>query len=103
MQEKEELKKQVIVLAIILVFVIIVAIIFNLNTTTNTKNKQINKQNETTQNQTNTNNNQQEMLNNLKGLIEQPPEEEILDTSEAKSINTNSGESIQYLETEYEE
>lgn len=103
MQEKEELKKQVIVLGIVLVFVIIIAVVFNLNETDNTRNKQINKQTGTTQNQTNITNSQEEMINNLKGLIEQAPEEETLDTSGAENINTSSGESIQYLETEYEE
>ena len=54
-------------------------------------------------NQVNTTNNQEEIINNLKGLIEQTTEEESLDTSESKNVTTSSGETIQYLEKEFEE
>ena len=103
MQEKEELKKQVIILGIVLVLAIIVAIILNTNGKKNINNQEINQQTEVTQNQVNTTNNQEEIINNLKGLIEQTTEEESLDTSESKNVTTSSGETIQYLEKEFEE
>ena len=103
MQEKEELKKQVIILGIVLVLAIIVAIILNTNGKKNIDNQEINQQTEVTQNQVNTTNNQEEIINNLKGLIEQTTEEESLDTSESKNVTTSSGETIQYLEKEFEE
>ena len=69
----------------------------------NINNQEINQQTEVTQNQVNTTNNQEEIINNLKGLIEQTTEEESLDTSESKNVTTSSGETIQYLEKEFEE
>jgi len=100
MQSKEELKKQVIVLAIILVFVIIVAVVLNINNKNNITSKSTSLQNETSTNSTVQS--KDEMLNNLKGLIEKESSEEILDTSGATSTSTSSGETIQYLETEYD-
>lgn len=100
MQEKEELKKQVIILGVILAIVIVVAVVLNINKSNNINSKTTNIKGETSQNtivQT-----KDEMLNNLKGLIEQQPQEETLDTSGAKTENTTSGETIQYLEMEYD-
>ena len=100
MQEKEELKKQVIILGIILAIVIVVAVVLNINKENNVNSKTTSMKNEITQNTTIQT--KEEMMKNLKGLIEQQPKEETLDTSNAKTENTTSGETIQYLETEYD-
>ena len=81
MNNKEELKKQVIVFSLVLVFVIIVAIVLNTRATKNNNN------NVSTQNIrieiTNTANNtdseeltqEEKMKDNLKGLLEEPDED----------------------------
>lgn len=100
MQEKEELKKQVIILGIILAIVIVIAVVLNINKENNIKNKTTSIKSETSQNTTIQT--KEEMMNNLKGLIEQQQKEETLNTSNAKTESTPSGEAIKYLETEYD-
>ena len=104
MNNKEELKKQVIVFSLVLVFVIIVAIVLN------TRAKKNNKNNVSTQNIrieiTNTANNtnseeltqEEKMKDNLKGLLEEKDEdyylyEELNDKNETV-VTTKSGETI---------
>ena len=87
MNNKEDLKKQVIVLSLVLVFVIIVAIFLNTrssNTTNTTKNKELTQE--------------EKMKENLKGLLEEPDEdyylnEELNDKNETV-VTTKSGETI---------
>lgn len=93
MQEKGELKKQTIILGGVLIIVIIVAIILN---TSRENNKVISIQRETNSMTKN------EMLDNLKGLIEQQEKKEELDTNNIKIENTSSGEIVRYLEKEYD-
>lgn len=104
MNNKENLKKQVIVFSFVLVFVIIFAIVLN------TRAKKNNKNNVSTQNIrieiTNTANNtnseeltqEEKMKDNLKGLLEEPDEdyylyEELNDKNETV-VTTKSGETI---------
>ena len=102
MSNKEDLKKQVIILSIVLVFVIIVAIFLNTRDSKTNKNN-INVQvpwTEITTNNTNKENLTQEekMKENLKGLLEEPDEdyylqEELNDKNETV-VTTKSGETI---------
>lgn len=102
MNNKEELKKQVIVLSLVLVLVIIVAIFVNTRGSKDNKNNiniQIPKT-EITTNSTNKENLTQEekMKENLKGLLEEPDsdiylEEELNDKNETV-VTTKSGETI---------
>lgn len=108
MQDKAELKKQVIILAVILIVVIIFAIILNINKSNNiyTTNK---KQQEATTN--NVTDSQDEIMNNLKGLIEtsntndeETKEQTIKDTIStgvSEEMQVNSKETIKYEETWY--
>lgn len=104
MNNKEELKKQVIVFSFVLVFVIIVAIVLN------TRAKKNNKNNVSTQNIrieiTNTANNtnsegltqEEKMKDNLKGLLEEQDEDyylyEGLNDKNETVVTTKSGETI---------
>lgn len=104
MNNKDELKKQVIILSFVLVFVIIVAIVLN---TRNSKNKinsvstpNIRTEITNTTNSTKTKELTQEekMKENLKGLLEEPDEdyylyEELNDKNETV-VTTKSGETI---------
>lgn len=104
MNNKEELKKQVIVLSLVLVFVIIVAIILNTRGSKNNKDN-INIQTPQTEitnttNSTNKENMTQEekMKENLKGLLEEPDSdiylhEELNDKNETV-VTTKNGETI---------
>ncbi|MDO5555148.1 MAG: hypothetical protein Q4G09_00395 [Clostridia bacterium] len=104
MQNKEELKKQVIILGIILIISIVLAVILNMNKNNNFNNRPQNKiiNNSTVETKN-------EMINNLKGLIEQSSEREIKSeeqtiknttiTGTQQKIETNSNEVIQYEET----
>ena len=97
MNNKEELKKQVIILSLMLLFVIIIAIFLN---TRNFKknNSNINVQNNT-ESITNEDNLKQEdkIKANLKGLLEEPDEdylqEEMKDKNETV-VTTKNGETI---------
>ena len=101
MNNKEELKKQVIVLSIILVLVIIVAVFLNTRNNKgtiikNTKNPKI----ETTQNEINS---EQKIMDNLKGLLEEPEDEEEqvrkeLQNKKENVIVTQNGEQIIIME-----
>lgn len=109
MQDKEELKKQVLMLAIILVVVIIFAIILNANKTNNiyTTNK---KQDGVTTNNS-TVETQDEIMNNLKGLIESSDNKEdeqkeqtikdTISTGVSEEIQVNSSQTVKYEETWY--
>lgn len=104
MNNKEELKKQVIVLSLVLVFVIIVAIVLNARGSKNDKNNIYSESVKTeitnTTNNTNKENMTQEekMKENLKGLLEEPDSdiylhEELNDKNETV-VTTKNGETI---------
>lgn len=100
MQEKAELKKQVIILGAILVIVIGLAIVLNMNNNNKTYQKSSSQMNENT---TNSNvETQEDVIQHLKGLIEEQEEEEQFNTDGAKTIETKSNEKIQIKETEFE-
>lgn len=98
MTSKAELKKQLIVLSFILVLVIVVALLLNIENNDGTNINEVK----------NVNNNEiidektqkQEMLDNLKGLLEEPEENEeeyIQDETQGttnKVITTENGETI---------
>ena len=89
MNNKEELKKQVIILSFILILVIIVAIILNFGKDKNIIN------NITTDNSIT--NSKDTILNNLKGLLEKPTEEYEQDETQGTTENriiTQNGETI---------
>ena len=104
MNNKEELKKQVIVLSLVLVFVIIVAIVLNTKDSNKSKNN-IHNQSVKTEVINNIDNANKENLNqdeiikqNLKGLLEEPDEDyylnqELNDKNETV-VTTKSGETI---------
>ena len=104
MNNKEELKKQVIVLSLVLVFVIIVAIVLNTKDSNKSKNI-IHNQSVKTEVTNNINSTNKENLNedeiikqNLKGLLEKPDEdyylnEELNDKNETV-VTTENGETI---------
>ena len=104
MNNKEELKKQVIVLSLVLVFVIIVAIVLNTKDSNISKNI-IHNQSVKTEVTNNINSTNKENLNedeiikqNLKGLLEKPDEdyylnEELNDKNETV-VTTENGETI---------
>ncbi len=98
MNNKAELKKQVIVLSLILVLVIIIAIILNTTKTKDsTTNKTVNSQNNSVVQEEKTQ--EQKMLDNLKGLLEEPEEKEeyIQDETQGTKENkviTQSGETV---------
>lgn len=90
MNNKTELKKQLVYLSLILVLVAIIAIILNTKDMKITEDvKDNNVQNSYVE--------EQEILDNLKGLLEEPEEvynqDETQGTQE-KKIKTNSGETI---------
>lgn len=104
MNNKEELKKQVIVLSLVLVFVIIVAIVLNTKDSNKSKNN-IHNQSVKTEVTNNINSTNKENLNedeiikqNLKGLLEEPDEDyylnqELNDKNETV-VTTKNGETI---------
>lgn len=103
MKSKEELIKQVVILAIALVVVIVMAICLNMG-----KGKKDNKE-ITIKNSQNTTveENNNEMMDNLKGLLETPTKDEFQDSGTIKQpiqtgikqeLRTNSNEVIQYEE-----
>lgn len=95
MNNKEELKKQVIILSFILILVIIVAIILNFGKDKNIINN-ITTDNSITTEDTNINSNDT-ILNNLKGLQEEPTEEYKQDETQGTTENriiTQNGETI---------
>lgn len=101
MNNKEELKKQVIVLSLVLVFVIIVAIVLNSRGSKNEKNNIYSEgpKTEITNNTNKDNLTQEEkMKENLKGLLEEPDSdiylhEELNDKNETV-VTTKNGETI---------
>ena len=103
MNNKEDLKKQVIVLSLVLVFVIIVAIFLNTRSSNKPKNLVIPDVKTEITNTTNTTKNkeltqEEKMKENLKGLLEEPDEdyylnEELNDKNETV-VTTKSGETI---------
>lgn len=104
MNNKEELKKQVIMFSLVLVFVIIVAIVLNTRATKNNNNN-VSTQNiriEITNTANNTNSEEltqeEKMKDNLKGLLEEPDEDyylyEGLNDKNETVVTTKSGETI---------
>lgn len=98
MNNKAELKKQLVVFSLILVLVIIIAIILNVNKPQgNTNNHIVNNQTNNVLQDKKTE--EQKILDNLKGLLEEPEEKEnyIQDetqgTKEMK-VTTQSGETV---------
>ncbi|MBE5805160.1 MAG: hypothetical protein E7313_00300 [Clostridiales bacterium] len=104
MNNKEELKKQVIVLSLVLVFVIIVAIVLNTKDSNKSENNIHNGSVETevTNNINNTNKenlNEDEIIKqNLKGLLEEPDEDyyinQELNEKNETVVTTKNGETI---------
>lgn len=104
MNNKEDLKKQVIILSFVLVFVIVVAIILNTETSKNNKNNISTQDIRTEITNTTNNTNQKEltqeeqMKENLKGLLEEPDEDyylyEELNNKNETVVTTKSGETI---------
>lgn len=101
MNNKDELKKQVIILSIVLILVIVLAIILNTgkgkNISTNiVNNNESNSGNSIVQEKTE----EEKMLENLKGLLQEPKEnkeEYIQDETEGtneKTVTTNNGETV---------
>lgn len=104
MKSKEELIKQVVILAIALVVVIVMAICLNMGKVKK-DDKEITVKN--SQNTTTVEKNKNEMMNNLKGLLETPTQNEFEDSGTIKQpietgvkqeLRTNSNEVIQYQE-----
>lgn len=104
MNNKEELKKQVIVLSLVLVFVIIVAIVLNTKDSNKNKNN-IHNQSVKTEVTNNINSTNKENLNedeiikqNLKGLLEEPDEDyylnQELNEKNETVVTTKNGETI---------
>lgn len=92
MNNKEEIKKQLIILGLILILVIIVAIILNTNktqvdTAINTKRY----------NEVQSEKKEENILDNLKGLLEESTEEYVQDETQGikeNKITTQNGETI---------
>lgn len=101
MNNKEELKKQVIILSLVLVFVIIVAIVLNTRNSKNTNDniQSRNTKTEATSNSISNNLTQEEKMKaNLKGLLQESDDEEYIQ-EEIEGTNetiytTKSGETI---------
>ncbi|MBS1339598.1 MAG: hypothetical protein HP028_00175 [Clostridia bacterium] len=99
MNNKEEMKKQLIVLSLILILVIIIAIVLNIgrknNNIANSNVKQESIEQNVVQNKETE---EQKILDNLKGLLEEPDQEEHLEEPKPgtveKKITTNSGETV---------
>lgn len=105
MKSKEELIKQVVILGIILLVVIIMAVVLNAGKG-NKEVPEIKVQNSQTQN-TNSNNSKDEMMENLKGLLEPTTKNEYQDSGTIKQpletgikeeLKTVNNEIIQYEE-----
>lgn len=97
MNNKAELKKQLIVLSLILVLVIIMAIIVNTNKVQNNTSNIVNSQNSNVVQDNKTE--EQKMLDNLKELLEEPEKEEeyIQDETQGTKemeVTTQSGETV---------
>ena len=103
MNNKEDLKKQVIILSLVLVFVIIVAVFLNTRNSNKPKNLVIPDVNTEITNTTNTTKTkeltqEEKMKANLKGLLEEPYsdiyfKQELNDKNETV-VTTKSGETI---------
>lgn len=103
MNNKEDLKKQVIILSLVLVFVIIVAVFLNTRNSNKPKNlviPDVNTEITDTTNTTKTKELTQEekMKENLKGLLEEPDSdiylEQELNEKNETVVTTKSGETI---------
>lgn len=99
MNNKEDLKKQLIILSLILILVVIIAIILNVR-----KNENVSDINQTTNNVIEENESEeQDILDNLNGLLEETEDDEeyIQDETqgtEQNKITTNSGETVIVME-----
>ena len=101
MNNKEDLKKQVIILSLVLVFVIIVAVFLNTRNSNKPKNLVIPDVNTEITNTTNTTKEltqEEKMKANLKGLLEEPDSdiylEQELNEKNETVVTTKSGETI---------
>lgn len=98
MNNKEELKKQAIILSIILILVVIIAVILNKDKS-NSIDKNIVKNNEIIENNNIQEEKDKEILENLKGLLEEPEKEDEYMQDEVDGINkeiitTRNGETV---------
>lgn len=92
MKEKQDLKKQLIILSIVLVLVIILAIIMNMNSR---ENESYTKIKDSTENQTTTQEpSVEDFMDKLKGLVEETT------TSTNENATNEEQNSINYEETE---
>ncbi len=98
MNNKDELKKQVIILSLVLILVIVLAIILNTGKSKNIDTNIVNNNeiNSIMQEKTE----EEKMIENLKGLLQEPEENEeeyIQDETEGtneKTVKTNNGETV---------
>ena len=111
MKEKQDLKKQLIILSIVLVFVIILAIVMNINGRENESNTKIK---DSTVNQNTTQQpSVEEFMDKLKGLVEDTTpntnnqnvtnEENSINYEESEIIELDTGEIVLYNEQNHEE
>ena len=93
MKEKQDLKKQLIILSIVLVLVIILAIIMNMNSR---ENESYTKIKDSTENQTTTQEpSVDDFMDKLKGLVE-----ETTNTNNSENTTNEEQNSINYEKTE---
>lgn len=100
MKEKEELKKQLIILSVVLVVVIIVAVVINMRDRKDesyTKIKDSTSQQEDTQNTS-----VDDFMDRLKGLVEENPSSDnnVIHYENKDIIQLDSGEIVLYSEDE---
>lgn len=94
MKEKQDLKKQLIILSIVLVLVIILAIVMNMNSR---ENESYTKIKDSTENQTITQEpSVDDFMDKLKGLVE----ETTTNTNNSENTTNEEQDSINYEETE---
>lgn len=103
MKEKQDLKKQLIILSIILVLVIILAIILNMNSR---ENESYTKIKDSTVNQnTSQETSVDDFMDKLKGLVEESKNDEqnIINYEETEIIELDTGEIVLFNEQENED
>lgn len=103
MKEKQDLKKQLIILSIILVLVIILAIILNMNSR---ENESYTKIKDSTVNQnTSQETSVDDFMDKLKGLVEESKNDEqnTINYEETEIIELDTGEIVLFNEQEHED
>ena len=103
MKEKQELKKQLIILSVILVLVIILAIILNMNSR---ENESYTKIKDSTVNQNTTQETSvDDFMDKLKGLVEESKNDEQnkINYEETEIIELDTGEIVLFNEQEHED